>query len=478
MQRTVVVIGGGISGLTACYHLSKNSSFSKVVLLESSGRLGGWIRSSRTEDGAIFEHGPRALRTAGAPGRITLQMVSELGLEKEILPVTGENPASKNRYLYVHGKIHKLPSGLSGVVTTTSPFTRPLVWTALRELIVRSGKDQDETMHAFFERRFGKELADIAIDSLCRGVFAGDCRKLSIRSCFPMIFEAERQSGSVIVGMMLSKEKDRRFDSNELFRRSKRERWSQWSLREGLQMIPEAMEDALKTRGVEIHVHTPVERLGRTTDCWEVRTSDGTIKADHIFSAAPAKALSSLLRPSAKPLAEQLNQLHYVTVAVVNLEYEGSVIASPGFGHLVPSFEERSILGIVYDSVAFPEHDRNGAPSTRLTVMLGGDWFAKDIGDPEKVSHEQLLQIAAGAVRRHLGVQAEPIRHFVHVQKDCIPQYTLGHWKRLEHISGYLRYHRLPLGLIGASYQGVSVNDCIYRARIAVEKLSRGITSF
>ncbi|XP_030044181.1 protoporphyrinogen oxidase isoform X2 [Microcaecilia unicolor] len=411
MQRTVVVAGGGISGLTACYHLAKSSSTPKIILLEGSSRLGGWLLSTRTDDGAVFEHGPRGIRPAGSVGKNTLNMVSELGLEDEILPVPGDHSASKNRYLYVNKALHKLPSSISGVLRTIPPFSKPLIWCGLRDFMAKRGTQPDETVHEFVVRRLGKEVADIAIDSLCRGVFAGDCRRLSLRSCFPILYEAERKRRSIILGMVLAGGERPHFDS-ALIRRAKKERWSQWSLRSGMETLPEAMEEFLRGRGVQIYKDTPLQQLERTADNrWK------------------------------------------------------------GFGHLVPSFEDSTLLGIVYDSVAFPDQNHCGAASTRLTVMMGGAWFEVGIGDPDKVSHDQILCRAREAVTSHLGISETPTRAIVKLHKACIPQYTLGHWQRTENIFKYLKHQMLPLSVVGASYEGVSVNDCIFSARNAVEKL-------
>ncbi|XP_041081776.1 protoporphyrinogen oxidase isoform X3 [Polyodon spathula] len=463
MEKTVAVIGGGIGGLSACYHLTKSSQVFKVMLLESSSRLGGWLHSTRREDGAVFEHGPRGIRPAGDVGKSTLKMVSELGLENEVLPVTSDNIASKNRFLYVGGKLHKMPSGAVALISSVA-----------RELLVKRGTQEDESVHRFVERRLGKELADVVIDSLCRGVYAGDCRKLSMRSCFPPLFRAERDYGSIVLGMVFGKtEKVAGLDSR-LAQKSREEGWAQWSLRQGMQALPEALEDWLRRTGrVEILQETEVQRLERTAggSAWEIKLQDGSIKADHIISAVPAKALSSVLPPGAGPLSEQLRRITSVTVAVVNLEYEGLILPVEGFGHLVPSSESRGMLGIVYDSVAFPQHDRKDGQSTRLTVMMGGAWFSEVFGDPEEVKEEQLLQTAAQAVRTHLGVDAEPIWSNVSLQKDCIPQYTVGHWECIEKIRQYLRQHSLPLSLVGSSYQGVSVNDVIFSSKRTVERL-------
>ncbi|XP_030329822.1 protoporphyrinogen oxidase isoform X1 [Strigops habroptila] len=203
MAPTVAVVGGGISGLAACYHLVRSPHPPKVLLLEAGARLGGWLQSTRAADGAVFEHGPRGIRPGGAAGTDTLHMVSELGLAGAVLPVPGDHPASRNRFLYVAGALHKLPSGLGALLRPVPPFSRALLWSGLRDLLAPAGTEPDETIHAFVRRRFGPEVADIAVDSLCRGVFAGDCRALSVRSCFPLLFQAERRRRSVLLGLAL-----------------------------------------------------------------------------------------------------------------------------------------------------------------------------------------------------------------------------------------------------------------------------------
>ncbi|NWW77736.1 PPOX oxidase, partial [Climacteris rufus] len=115
-------------------------------------------------------------------------------------------------------------------------------------------------------------------------------------------------------------------------------------------------------------------------------------------------ALARALPPEAEPLARELRCIPAASVAVVNLQYQGVSLPVTGFGHLVPSSEDPALLGIVYDSVAFPEHDgagSTGIPSLRLTVMLGGAWFHQSFGDPAAVAPELLLRRAREAVRDH-----------------------------------------------------------------------------
>ncbi|XP_063583069.1 protoporphyrinogen oxidase isoform X6 [Pongo abelii] len=354
MGRTVVVLGGGISGLAASYHLSRAPCPPKVVLVESSERLGGWIRSVRGPNGAIFELGPRGIRPAGALGAQTLLLVSELGLDSEVLPVRGDHPAAQNRFLYVGGALHALPTGLRGLLRPSPPFSKPLFWAGLRELTTPRGKDPDETVHSFAQRRLGPEV----------------------------------------------------------------------SLR------------------------------------------DSSLEADHVISAIPASVLSELLPAEAAPLARALSAITAVSVAVVNLQYRGAHLPVQGFGHLVPSSEDPAVLGIVYDSVAFPEQD-GSPPGLRVTVMLGGSWLQTLEASGCVLSQELFQQRAQEAAATQLGLKEMPSHCLVHLHKNCIPQYTLGHWQKLESARQFLTAHRLPLTLAGASYEGVAVNDCIESGRQA-----------
>ncbi|CAI5678357.1 unnamed protein product [Oreochromis niloticus] len=510
-MRTVAVLGGGIGGLAASYYLCKSPQVTKVILLEASSRFGGWLWSTRRSDGAVFEHGPRGIRPAGAVGSNTLNMVDDLGLGEEILPVSFSHIASRNRYLYVNGQLHKMPSGISGIVRTVPPFSRPLLLSVAAEILVNKTKNDDESVHSFVSRRLGKELADIAVDSLCRGVFAGDCRKLSVRSCFPVLYNAEQHRGSIVLGMLLGSGEAQVITRGPLAKRSKKESWAQWSLKRGMQSFPEAIAEYLQQSGrVQLHKEAVVKQIDPSASGWQhqevttvrkksvnfdctrrfcqgaqinlfssvfcqhhqqVHLEDGVISADHIISALPAKALSSVLPRSCQPLTQQLQDISSVTVAVVNLEYDGSILPVMGFGHLIPSSEDRGLLGVVYDSVPFPQHNRPDGQTTRLTVMMGGAWFQEEFGVPEAATAEHLLSRATEAVRCHLGVTAAPRWSRVILHRDCIPQYYEGHFQRVESMRGFIKNNNLALSLTGSCYDGVSVNDVIFSGRTAVEEL-------
>ncbi|XP_039102443.1 protoporphyrinogen oxidase isoform X2 [Hyaena hyaena] len=308
------------------------------------------------------------------------------------------------------------------------------------------------------------------MDSLCRGVFAGNSRELSVRSCFPSLFQAEQTHRSVLLGLLLGAGQSPRLDS-ALICQARAERWSQWSLRGGLETLPQALTSHLTSRGVHILRSQPACGLSLQADGrWKVSLGDGSLDADHIISALPASVLSTLLPAEAAPLARALRAIPAVSVAVVNLQYRGARLPVQGFGHLVPSSEDPGVLGIVYDSVAFPEQD-GSPPGLRVTVMLGGSWLQTLEARGAVLSQELLQQQAQEAAATQLGLKEPPSHCLVHLHKNCIPQYTLGHWQKLEAATQFLASQRLPLTLAGASYEGVAVNDCIESGRQAAARV-------
>lgn len=477
-MSTAVIIGAGASGLASAFYIQKFlPKFSKVIVLESSKRVGGWVNSTQHPDGCIFELGPRSLRPVGEQGRNTLELVEELGLAKDVLPVFRSDASAKNRYLYVRDKLCPLPNSLSGIFKTLPPFSKPIISSVALELFRPRSKGGDESVHSFVKRRLGQEMADIAIDAMVRGIFAGDCRKLSAQACFPPLFKMEQEFGSLIAGALLSS-KGPKPKLTGLARKAKEESWASWSLAHGMADLTESLADAVgNTRGGEVRVGSPCVSLAPSSDTpgkITVVTESDRIQADLVVSAIYSKDLASLLPQSMEDLRSDLSLLPSVNVVVVNLEYKDNVLPVKGFGHLLPSSENKQILGIVYDSCTFPEHNRKGCPdSTRLTVMMGGAWFKHLLKrDGTLPQGSELVWMAREAAAKQLGIKSHPIRYQVSLQKECIPQYQLGHVSWVQGLEEKIHQSGLPLHLVGASYRGPAINDCINNARKMVASLA------
>ncbi|XP_074652674.1 protoporphyrinogen oxidase-like [Tubulanus polymorphus] len=470
-----IVLGGGIAGLSAAHYLSKfsGSLFSQIVLIEGSDRLGGWMESVKTDNGAIFERGPRSLRAYGKPGVNTIELADELGLESSILAISNRHEAAQNRYVYAKGQINKMPNGFFNLFRTNAPFSQALIWNILKERNIPAPDPplSDDSVYNFISRRVGSELAEFAADAVFRGIYAGDIRNLSIKSVAPTLFEHEQLHGSVFRGMIKSRKAGPQCSSrSELVIRSRKEMWSVWSLKNGIQQLSETIAESLRDSNVEIVTEAPCRNITFNDDTKTVKlmTSKGEFEGAHLFSTVPSNILSKILPES--DLSRTLSKIPFVTVATLNIEYDGEVLPFKGFGHLVPSIEPSNILGVIYDSCLFPEHDRTDRPSTRLTVMMGGSWFEEFFGDPDQVSSQHLEQLALQELNNQLGIDKDPLNVQVTINKDCIAQYNVGHSVILDDAFSYVKDNDLPLSLLGSSYTGVGVNDCILSSRDEVEK--------
>ncbi|XP_068733802.1 protoporphyrinogen oxidase-like [Montipora capricornis] len=471
------ILGAGISGLSAAYRLlDKVNNPSDITVLESSDRVGGWLQSKVTDQGAVFELGPRSIRPAGDAGMATLRILQDLSLEREILAVPRSHPAAQNRFIYSQGELHQLPTGIKSIIKKNPLMSKSLLPLILREPFVSKNRDgTEESVHGFFERRLSREVADYFADPFCRGIFAGDARLLSFKSCFPPLYELEKEHGSITRGVLKSSLKAAYPDASvqsTLGSKAKKEHWSTWSLKGGLQTLSDKLLEVLQKKGVDFKLKSPCTSIDFDS-CGKLMVTSPKyqIRVDHVISGLPAHELAMVLPKAWEPLANDLANIQAVTVAVVNLEYEGNVVPVDGFGFLVPSSDSIQVLGIIFDSCAFPENNRLGGATTRLTVMMGGHWFHSLFGQPDSVDPKHLQDVAIETAEKTLGIRTKPTACLTNILRDCITQYTIGHGDRLESIFRFIEQHKLPLTLIGASYNGVSVNDCIYKTQLAVDHI-------
>lgn len=467
-----VILGGGISGLSAAYYLLKKNPRETITILESGSRTGGWIKSALQQNNIIFEQGPRTIRPRGDAGANTLELIEELGLADEIVPIPRDHPAAVNRMVYANGKLNILPSNPFDLFVKQAPFSKPLIMHLFKDITEPRKKipEGDEPIYNFIERRFGSEVADYLISPLICGICAGNSKEISVNFLLKQLFEMEQMYGSVSRGLVFNifKRKPKRNPVLcALARKAQVEKWNVYSFKNGIESLPKALESTLLKNGVKIEYD--IKTYGIETDPNKIRVlleNNKQIEGDHLISAIPAANLSKLLCNQHSELSTILNNIKGVTVAVVNLYFDKKLIPKEAFGFLVAPKENLPILGVIYDSCCFPRDNND----TLLTVMMGGYWFKEKFGlNPRE---EQLLNIALQQVQNILGFSDNPKYFKVNILQDCIPQYTVGHNVRVAAINNYLGKNQLPISVCGASYDGVGVNDVILSAKNAVGALS------
>lgn len=456
-----VVLGGGMSGLSAAYYALKNPKLGSLTVLEASNRLGGWIRSHELPNGIIFEKGPRTVRCLGFGGKNTLNLVEDLQLADKVIPVNGDHPSAKNRMVYARRALHLLPNDAKGLMQSNTLTISPIAMSLLKDWKAPKVPKDDESLYSFTERRLGKVVADYLISPIICGICAGDAKEISVNFLMKPLFEAEQSYGSITKGLLFTFFKKKYYKTEEpdvrlsdLAKRAVSEKWVLWGLKGGLEQLPKSLGRHLHNQGVDIQLNSTCEKLYFNPDHAELTVNGEVKKCSHIISSLPAKALAKLVEEQHPELATELSQIPTVTVGVVNLQYDDKILPMDAFGFLVPPKEKRPILGVIFDSCVFPQDS-----STVLTVMMGGAWFEQYFG--KNPSNGQLLDVAIKEVKNILNIKEEPIGYNVAILKDCIPQHVVGHTQRLNRIRDYISSHSIPLALCGSSYQGVGINDVI-----------------
>ena len=394
--------------------------------------------------------------------------MESLGLSDEVIGIESKSGAARKRLILLKQKLVPLPSSFGDIFRKIDPFSKSMASILLKELLKPKfdlKEDEDISVFDFFSDRLGEEMAHFISDPLCRGITAGDSRKLSMKSLFPDIFHKTQAKGSLVKGMLSNSSNMSRNYRSPLVKKISDNKWSTWSFKKGLQTLPEKLTDYLKSHdNVELKTTSAIKRISFKKEEATISLTDGSkVVTDELFSCLPAHLLCSCLEI---PLLKQkLNEIPFVDVAVAVLEFEGRVDLN-AFGFLVPSFEGGPLLGITFDSSCFPQHDA-GRDITRVTCMMGGDWFRQLFSAK---SDDQILEEAVKSSREILGFKSDPTESTFKIHRKCISQYVLGHSKVVSEIKSLISECGVNVHLLGSSFEGISVNDVILNARKAVSR--------
>ncbi|KAJ7064740.1 hypothetical protein C8F01DRAFT_1054175 [Mycena amicta] len=480
----VAVLGGGLTGLSSAFHLSRRFPSSVVTLIDKNKRLGGW--ASNTErvklpnGSVVLEGGPRSLRPNSYA---VLELIHLLGLSDTVITTPKSSPAAKNRYLHVPGTpgIYRIPgpspsylwSELRFFITPGVTFDLVRGWNRPPDML-------DESVESFLERRGHPDTARVLGSALVHGIYAADARKLSVRAAFPMLWELEERGkracavGTHIAARQKLEETLAGYELGDL--RQRMDGVSVYSFRDGMGTLADALRNTLKTRpNVRILEGTDITAVVPQNDNFEITTkTTNPLYPSHVVSALPLPALNKLLPPE-HPLPH-LTANPTSSVTAINLVFSAAPgkLFPRGFGYLVcrPAHDypadDAGILGVTFDSESLSAQDDlpPGEALSKVTVMLGGPHNAY-----QKV--ETALPLILAHLRYHLNRRTplpQPILTKVWEHPDCIPTPTPGHLERMDELRAALIAEDAPWGgrmeVIGAGVKGVSMADCVESGRL------------
>lgn len=446
----VVVVGAGISGLTAAYRLQGRGATVEVL---DAGKVPGGVMSTRRRDGCLYETGPNSTLDT-TPLIDTL--FADLGIAAER---TDANAVAATRFIVRNGRLVALPTSPRAFLTTPA-FSLGAKLRLLREPFVRPlPPSVEESIAAFVRRRLGAEFLDYAIDPFVAGIYAGDPERISVPAAFPRLAALEQKYGSLIKGQILGA-RERRKNPEQAKNVART-----FSFKSGMQTLPAALARAL----ARIETGVNVRRV--------VRGNDGTFvvegvhgnapivrRARAVVLAVPAHPAAGIVASLAPSAASALMAIDYAPVAIVASAYRRADVAHSlaGFGFLVPRREDRVMLGTLFSSSMFPGRAPDG--TVLLTTFVGGRRNPERVILPDDV----LARDVAAELGALVGAGPAAQWHEIVRWPQAIPQYDLGHLDRL------LKLAEAETAIPGlrfcANYRGgVAVGDCIKSAHAVAE---------
>ncbi len=454
-MKRIAIVGGGVAGLSVAHALVKRGSAEKgveVTVLESGQRPGGNIRTELI-DGFTLEWGPNGFLDSVPE---TLELVRDLGIEDR---VQVSDDRARRRFIFRSGRLHELPGGPGRFLRSGLLSWPAKIRIAFEPFARRRPDDVDETIHAFASRRIGREAADVMIDSMVSGVFGGDARELSLRACFPKMWQMETDHGGLFRALF-AKLREKRRSTGPVGAPAGR----LTSFKGGCEDLIRGLVDKL---GSTLRTNAPVSAIRATSDGYDVSLESGErVGANAVVLAGPSSASARIVSDLDSQLAPLLGEIPSAPIVVVCLGYEESKLPQPldGFGFLVPRGEGPRILGMLWDSSIYPGR----APEGRVLMraMIGGahDPSAIDLDD------ETLLATVRSDLRTTMALDLKP--SFMHIFRHRlgIPQYKVGHLGKLAGIDAALERHP-GLYVAGNSYRGIAINSCVAEAGAVAERL-------
>lgn len=458
-RHDVVIIGGGISGLTAAWRLRKVGV--DLCLIEARTRVGGYVRTDH-RGGFLLEKGPFNVIVRDPAFEELLTDFSD-----EVTVVSASESA-RTRYIYRRGRLYKVPTNPIGLLTTGLLSAGAKARLIRGLLLSRPATRGEDTIAQAATRRFGSEVVETLVSAAVSGILAGDIHRLGFHACFPSLARVDADATSLLGYGLKSAWRSIRQAGRW------RPRWQGMvSIDGGLGaltgIIGRRLGSAVCT-GWHVQAITPGPDGFRV----ECQTSEGTRETLHtpqLVLASGATEASRLLLPLASQAADEIASIESVSLVVINLGFRHEQIGHTlnGFGFLVPQNEpDFPLIGVLWVDTVFPHHAPGGHRLIR--VFIGG------ARDPQAVDRndEKLLDVTLRSLRDLLQITGDPVLVDVNRHRTAIPQYGPGHGNRVERVRRAVAAID-GMFIIGNYLEGVSLNDCVRLAAACANEVLRRV---
>lgn len=461
-QRRVVVIGGGITGLTTAYYLKKEAREKglaiDVTLIEASHRLGGKIQTV-VKDGFVIERGPDSFL---ARKHSASRLAKEVGMEDKLV----SNHAGKS-YVLVQERLHPMPGGsIMGIPTQIAPFITTGLFSATGKIraaadfvLPKSNLAEDQSLGSFFRRRLGDEVVENLIEPLLSGIYAGDIDQMSLMSTFPQFYQVEQKYRSLILGMKKATPAPKKTTTSK-----GKDKGIFLTVSTGLQSFVDAIEERLDLESVIKGFR--VEKVKKTSSgyCLDLNSGE-TLQADSIVVATSHHVTRSIF--SQYDFFDVFENVPSTSVATVALSFPKEAIEKDidGTGFVVSRNSDYTITACTWTHKKWPHSTPEGKVLLRCYVGRAGDEAVVELSDDE------IVRIVLEDLNKTMNITMEPEMVVVTRWVDSMPQYTVGHKARISNVYNQVAKELPGVFLAGASYEGLGLPDCIDQGEAAVAKV-------
>ncbi|TDU86546.1 oxygen-dependent protoporphyrinogen oxidase [Kribbella voronezhensis] len=458
---SVVVVGGGISGLAAAYALATGPNPPRITVLESSPRLGGKLAGAELE-GVPVDLGAESV-LARRPEAVDL--IEAVGLADDLV-----HPATTSAGLWIGDRIRAIPPTVMGVPTSADATVDVLGAEAAATVAAESSLPEpalteDVAIGRFVAERMGSAVTDKLVDPLLGGVYAGRADEISLAAAVPDLFAKLRTAPSLLAATA---------ELRELSQRKAAQGAPVFAgIRGGVHRLIEALEKDLTARGVVLQRNATVRRISREqSGGYELETgpvpAPRLLQADAVVVAVPATPAGRMLTDLAPQASTELAAIEYASMAIVTLAVrkEDWPAGATGSGFLVPTVEDHTIKASTYSHAKWQWSAEAGGDLAVLRCSVGrlGEEYVLQRSD------EELTALAAADLRTAIGLQTPVVASLVTRWGGGLPQYAVGHLGRVDRVEAAVAAHP-GLAVCGAAYRGVGIAACVAAATKAATQV-------
>ena len=450
-DKHILIIGGGITGLSTAYHLQK-AGHKKITLVEAGPTLGGKIKTEHV-GGFTIETGPDSFVTTKP---YAVDLITELGMATDMI-----SPTTSRFFILKDGKLHDAPRGLRMMVpqdesvlkdsTLFSAHGRARIFQE-KEIAPRIN-EEDESFASFVTRRFGEEMMENYAEPLFGGIYSTPSDELSMQAAFPQFLAMEHKYGSISDAVAAQPPLNQEEGRSAFM-----------SMRRGMGSLIDALVKAIPQ--VQVHTNTLIASIQKHDTGWEVFANGISWMVDRLVIALPSATTADLLRPFATDLAESLDVFQTASSHIVTLAYQKKDIPDPitATGYVVAKAEPVEVTASTWTSAKWPDRAPNDSVLLRCFFGKAGS----------VAPNEYLLTEARHEMERLLHIQADPVLTRISHWPNALPQYRVGHKDRVAQVRE-LEADQKNLVLAGPYFEGVGIPDCIRQGMQAAEKALQGL---